>query len=184
LPFTHHPFRKTGQLWRGARIGRCRVSVLKKISYAWLAAVLASPCSSVAAGPRAAIRGALDNWTTAFNSRDIGSVCDLFSRDLIASYQGQPERGYDALCALLSNSLKDPEKSYHYRLRVKEILVCGDLSVVRLAWTLTVEPKDGRATETIEELGSDVFRRQPDGSWKISPLPCLSHRAPPTERVR
>lgn len=39
--------------------------------------------------------------TTAFNSRDIGRVCDLSSRDLIASYQGQPERGYDALCALL-----------------------------------------------------------------------------------
>lgn len=68
----------------------------------------------------------------------------------------------------MSNSLKDPDKSYHYRFKVNEILVCGDLSVVRLVWTLTVVPRDGRATETIEEPGIDVFRRQSDGSWKIS----------------
>jgi steroid delta-isomerase len=95
-------------------------------------------------------------------------VCDLFARDLVAVYQGQPERNYDAICALLSNSLRDREKSYRYSLDLKEILVSGDLAAVRLVWTLSVARWDGGVIETLGEPGIDIFRRQPDGSWKIA----------------
>src|SRR5205814_7333755 len=70
-------------------------------------ALIAGWCAAAAAGPDKAIRAALEDWTPAFNARDAGRVCGLFSRDLIASYQGQPERNYDALCALLTASLAD-----------------------------------------------------------------------------
>jgi len=132
------------------------------------AAVAVALCSPAAAGPSDDIRAALDSWTKAFNSRDAGHVCDLFARDLVAAYQGQPERNYDAICALLSSSLRDREKSYHYSLDLKEILVSGDLAAVRLVWTLTVARQEGGVIETIEEPGLDIFRRQPDGSWKIA----------------
>jgi steroid delta-isomerase len=46
------------------------------------------------------------------------------------------------------------------------VIVAGDLAVVRLTWTLTVSV-DG-ATETTEEEGIDIFRRQPDGRWSIA----------------
>ena len=142
----------------------------KKIGRACCSAILAiALCSPGAtAGPPEEIRAALDKWTKAFNSRDAGRVCDLFARDLVAVYQGQPERNYDAICALLSNSLRDREKSYHYSLDLKEILVSGDLGAVRLAWSLTVARKDGGVIETIKEPGIDIFRRQPDGLWKIA----------------
>jgi steroid delta-isomerase len=142
----------------------------EKIGRARAAAVLAvALCSPAAiAGPSEDIRTALDNWTKAFNSRDVGHVCDLFAGDLVAVYQGQPERNYDAICTLLSNSLRDREKSYHYSLDLKEILVSGDLGAVRLVWTLTVAREDGGVIETIDEPGIDVFRRQPDGVWKIA----------------
>src|SRR5437868_885062 len=106
------------------RIGR-------RCGWALLAALL---CAPAVAGPREDIRAALDNWTKAFNARDAGRVCDLFAPDLVALYQGQPERNYDAICALLSNSLRDRAKSYRYSLDLKEILVGGDLAVVRLVW--------------------------------------------------
>jgi steroid delta-isomerase len=51
-------------------------------------------------------------------------------------------------------------------LDIKEILVFGDVAVVRLVWTLTIEEKDGREIKSVEP-GMDVFRRQADGSWKI-----------------
>jgi uncharacterized protein (TIGR02246 family) len=142
----------------------------EKIGRARAAAVLAvALCSPAAiAGPSEDIRTALDNWTKAFNSRDVGHVCDLFARDLVAVYQGQPERNYDAICALLLNSLRDREKSYHYGLDLKEILVSGDLGAVRLVWTLTVARKDGGVIQTVEEPGIDIFQRQPDGAWKIA----------------
>ena len=135
----------------------------------WISAVVAiALCAPAAAEPSDDIRAALDNWTKVFNSRDADRVCDLFARDLVAAYQGQPERNYDAICTLLASSLRDREKSYHYRLDLKEILAAGDLAAVRLVWTLTVARKDGGAIETIEEPGIDIFRRQPDGSWKIA----------------
>ena len=133
---------------------------------AFLAVALCS--LAAAAGPQDDIRAALANWTKAFNSRDVGHVCDLFARDLVAIYQGQPERNYQAICELLSNSLRDREKSYRYTLDLKEILVSGDLAAVRLVWALTVARKDGGVIETIEEPGIDIFQRQPDDAWKIA----------------
>jgi steroid delta-isomerase len=49
---------------------------------------------------------------------------------------------------------------------IHEVMVDGDLAVVRLTWTLTVETLAGR--ETSVEDGLDVFRRQPDGHWSIA----------------
>jgi ketosteroid isomerase-like protein len=131
-------------------------------------ALAAATCSTVSATePGEAIRNAIADWTKAFNSHEAGRVCALFSRDLVADYQGQPERSYEELCRLLSDSLKDPEKSYRYAADVREVLVSGRLAVVRLVWTLHVSRKDGRPVETVKEPGIDVFRLEPDGSWKI-----------------
>jgi len=116
---------------------------------------------------QAAIRAALTQWMADFNAGRAEKVCDLFARDLVAQFRGQPERGWDALCDLLKRSLADRGKSYSYALAVKEILVEGDLAVVRLTWTLTVRAK-GAAETTSVEPGIDIFRRQADGSWKIS----------------
>jgi ketosteroid isomerase-like protein len=115
-----------------------------------------------------AIRAALTQWMADFNAGHADKVCGLFAPDLIAQYRGQPERNYDELCALLKRSLSDRSKTYSYSLAIKEILVAGDLAVVRLTWTLKVRSKDPPAETTADEPGMDIFRRQGDGSWKIS----------------
>ena len=48
----------------------------------------------------------------------------------------------------------------------QEVPVFGDLAVVRLVWTLTIEPKDGATIESIER-GWIFSAKQADGSWKI-----------------
>jgi ketosteroid isomerase-like protein len=48
---------------------------------------------------------------------------------------------------------------------IHEILVSGDMAVVRLTWTLTAE-KNGVRDVTTEE-GMDVFLRTPNGVWSI-----------------
>lgn len=113
------------------------------------------------------IREALEKWRSAFNESDQKQVCDLFAPDLIANYQGQPERDYASLCQLLRTSLQDAQTIYRYLLRINEILVFGDAAIVRLIWTLEID-KAGKPKETIEEPGVDIFRHQTDGSWKIS----------------
>jgi uncharacterized protein (TIGR02246 family) len=134
-----------------------------------LSLALISPAATQGDSPaQAAIRAALTQWMADFNAGNADKVCGLFAPDLIAQYRGQPERDYRSLCDLLKQSLSDRAKTYAYSLAIKEILVAGDLAVVRLTWTLKVKPKDGAPEITSDEPGMDIFRRQPDGSWKIS----------------
>lgn len=117
-------------------------------------------------GAETAVRDALLKWTIDFNTRNTSRICDLFAPDLVYDYRGFPERGYDALCGLLHRSLDDRTKKFTYFLDIKEIILSGDLAIVRLVWTLNVTSPGTKAVESIEP-GLDVFRRQPDGSWRI-----------------
>jgi len=148
------------------------------VASALLSLALIGPAAAQSDSPaQAEIRSALTRWMADFNAGNADKVCLLFAPDLVAQYRGQPERNYDELCALLKRSLSDRSKSYSYSLAIKEILVAGDLAVVRLIWTLKVTSKNPPAETTAEEPGMDVFRRQPDGSWKISRY--IAYEAPP-----
>lgn len=134
-----------------------------------LVATLLSPAAAQSdSAAQAAIRGALSQWMTDFNAGDAAKACSLFAPDLIAQVRGQPERNYTDLCELLKRSLSDRTKTYTYALAIKEILVADDLAAVRLTWTLKVRRKDTADETTSDELGLNIFRRQGDGSWKIS----------------
>ncbi len=115
---------------------------------------------------RQQITDALTQWTADFNAGDAEKTCALFSRELRADYRGQPERGYDGQCDILKRSLGDKSRSYSYALAIKEILVRRDVAVVRLTWTLTITPKEGKTITSIEP-GLDVFRKEGDGRWRI-----------------
>ena len=120
------------------------------------------------------IRDALAKWTKDFNARDASHICELFAPDLVYDYRGFPERDYPTLCGLLHRSLADPTRTFRYALDIKEVIVSGDMAVVRLVWTLKVT--SAGATEESREPGLDVFRRQPDGSWKIARY--IAYQAP------
>jgi uncharacterized protein (TIGR02246 family) len=116
---------------------------------------------------RTEIAAALQQWTADFNAGRADRVCDLFARELRADFRGQPERGYDAQCDLLKRSLADRSRTFAYALAIKEILVWGEVAVVRLTWTLTIRQKDSGREITSVEPGLDVFHRESDGRWRI-----------------
>jgi steroid delta-isomerase len=149
---------------------------LEGVARRWLA-ILAIVCALAggwssaraqsAAQSESAIRTVLAQWTSAFNARDASHICDLFAPDLVYDYRGFPERDFPTLCRLLRRSLADPAKTFAYALDIKEIIVSGDMAIARLVWTLKVVSA-GDKTEESREPGLDVFRKQPDGSWKIA----------------
>jgi ketosteroid isomerase-like protein len=114
-----------------------------------------------------AIRAALMKWMADFNTGNRQAVCSLFSSDLLHDYRGQPERNFKDVCDLLRRSLSDRTKRYNYSVVIKEILVSGDLAIVRLIWSLKISKIDAPGEIISEEPGMDVFRKEPDGSWKI-----------------
>ncbi len=109
------------------------------------------------------IRARLEQWTEDFNAKRVEGVCDLFSKELLSTVRGQGDTDYATRCDILTRSLGDPARQYHYELDIHEIIVEGDLAVVRLTWTLFITPLN----VTSVEPGIDVLRKEADGKWRI-----------------
>ena len=145
---------------------KSRTGVAALLVAGWLAASPAAAQSDSIAERE--IRDALAQWTADFNARDSTRICDLFAPDLVYDYRGFPERNYDALCSLLQRSLADRSRQFTYALDIKEVIVSGEIAVVRLVWTLKISRAGSSLVAETREPGLDVFRRQPDGKWRIA----------------
>ena len=146
------------------------------LGFALLALMAVMPLKAVAEdSAEAAIRSALAQWTQDFNGGNAEKACALFAPDLRYDFRGYPERDYRDICDRMQRSLGDKSKSYSYDLEVREILVSGDIAVVRLVWKLTVTLPNGQQVVSIEP-GLDVFRKEPDGAWRI--IRYIAYEAP------
>jgi ketosteroid isomerase-like protein len=125
-----------------------------------LPALFATPAL---ADDAADIRTRLQNWAEDFNEGRTDAACGLFSRDLVSDTQGQGEANFETRCRIISKVMHDPARKFRYAADIKEVIVEGDVAIVRLQWTLTVSPGD----ETSTESGLDVFRKEADGVWRI-----------------
>jgi uncharacterized protein (TIGR02246 family) len=126
-----------------------------------------APAVALAPGDadKVAITARLTEWTDTFNARDASKTCDLFSADLISTMRGRPDEGRDAVCRRIATALADRNLSLRYAARIEEIILSGDLAVVRLVWSVTM--RRGAKVASWEEPGLDVFRREADGKWRI-----------------
>jgi uncharacterized protein (TIGR02246 family) len=140
---------------------------MRRAALALVLALAGMPAAADTAAEKA-IRDALTRWTADFNARDASRICDLFAPDLRYDFRGTPERDYNAMCSALHRALGDRSKTLTYSFDIKEIIVSGDMAIVRLVWTSKLsQSNSGQVIET-KEPGLDVFRRQPDGMWRIS----------------
>ena len=165
---------------RSLRRRRLLATVIAAPALFSAAARAADPHDSSAA--KAAIAERLHRWTTAFNAKDLTTVCGLFAPDLSYTADDVLNGSRDRLCANLRDVLARPGLKLSYQEpAIHEVLVSGDLAVVRLTWTLTAE-KDGARDVTTEE-GMDIFRRTPDGLWSIARYIAFSTRPNAALRV-
>jgi ketosteroid isomerase-like protein len=172
--------RQTGRLampmrvfWRPRRPRQLLAGVSVALALFIAAAQAAGPDDPSAV--KAAIVERLHRWTAAFNSRDLAGACGLFAPDLRYTVDDILNGSRDRLCANIATALSKPEVDLHYdEPTIHDILVSGDLAVVRLTWTLTAEKNGTRDVNT--EEGMDVFRRAPDGVWSIVRYIALSTR--------
>jgi uncharacterized protein (TIGR02246 family) len=146
------------------------------LGVALLALIAVAPLRAVAEdSAEAAIRSALGQWTQDFNAGNAEKACTLFAQDLRYDFRGYPERDYRDICDRMQRSLGDKSKAYSYDLDLREIIVSGDIAVARLVWKLTVTLPNGQQVVSVEP-GMDVFRKEPDGAWKI--IRYIAYEAP------
>jgi len=60
----------------------------------------------------------------------------------------------------------------------KEAVITGDWAFGRCDWSLSLTPKEGGPTTTFNGKGTDVLKRQADGSWKYY-ISCWNYNGPP-----
>jgi uncharacterized protein (TIGR02246 family) len=143
--------------------GSCR----RVIQFACVLAVAAvGSAQADVEADKAAIAARLQDFTAAFNARDAAGACDIFAPNLVSTMRGRPDNGREAVCKRIAAALADRTKTMIYAPDIEEIIVSGDLAVVRLIWN--VAETEGGATRVSKEPGLDVFRRQPDGKWSIA----------------
>lgn len=132
-----------------------------------LALAAAPPVRADPATDEAAIRQRLQRWTADFNAKDLAGVCDLFAPDLLYTIPEMVNGTHETMCTSLTKVLGRADIQLRYAMPdVHEIIVSGDVAVVRLTWTLTTQA--GGARDATTEAGMDIFRRQPDGRWSIA----------------
>ena len=127
----------------------------------------ASPARSNTDSDRAAIVDRLQRWTAAFNAGDGSGICDLFAPDLVFTVPETLDGSRDVLCSRLDALLATPGLQLHYDSPdIREIIVSGNIAVVRLFWTLTA--RKGAVRDVSTEAGVDIFERDRDGRWSIA----------------
>jgi ketosteroid isomerase-like protein len=129
----------------------------------------AAAAGGEAARAEAAIRAALQAWVQAFNARDLKGAMAVWAPDLVGWYPGSADSTYANTRESLERAFAPGEKSRTtFSLVIEEVLVAGDMAVVRDRWTQT-DVKPGAPKPVIARIKSfEVWRRQADGSWKIS----------------
>jgi ketosteroid isomerase-like protein len=132
-----------------------------------LTIVLARPlCAQANKGDYQRFNQIFEDWTAAFNRRDLSKSCALFSKSVTANYQGAPRKTYSSLCGGFQKIFGDARRRYRYRFKLQSVYRSGDLAVARITWYLSVYENNRRVSLT-EDKGLDVFQKSPQGDWEI-----------------
>jgi steroid delta-isomerase len=113
----------------------------------------------------AQIRKSLAKWTQAANRGDYKAAFEVWAPDLIGWAPQGPDDTYQREAQYAKQPMQVPKTTY--ALNIDEVIVDGSLAVVRDTWTETTKQDTG--ADKINTFRSfEVWRRQPDRTWKIS----------------
>lgn len=113
-----------------------------------------------------AIRAELAAWVEAANRSDWKAASRVWAPDLIGWYPGQPD---DTYAKEMENAARPRpgRPPIRYEVNVVEVLVSGDLAVVRDVWRFTTKP--GQPDSSVSVVRSyEVWKRQKNHEWKIA----------------
>ena len=117
----------------------------------------------------AALRSAIHKSADSFNRGDADAIMSQYARDIVLSYPGLPDLGYDALVESYREMVKRPPGvTVQTSPTIEEILVSGDLALIRLMWTTTTTETTPPRQATRRMKDFQVWRRESDGTWKFA----------------
>jgi ketosteroid isomerase-like protein len=110
------------------------------------------------------IKRAIDEFVNAYNSGDIDAVLACYGDDLVKLRQGAPPETKPEVARRVAEVFKN----FHSRVDVKneEILVAGELAFTRGSFRVTLTPKAGGESQTINRRYLELWRKE-NGRWLV-----------------
>lgn len=105
-------------------------------------------------------------WTEAFNQKDLEGSCGLFSKNIIAHYQGAGSKDYDSICNGFKDIFQKTGHSYQYRYKINQIYHSGNQAAINITWFL-YEYEHDKQISILQEEGMDILEKNREGHWKI-----------------
>jgi steroid delta-isomerase len=116
---------------------------------------------------RETLRRAIERSAASFNAADPDAIIAPYAPDVVLSYPGVPDMGYAALQEAYRNIRRRPAGvTEQTRPHIDEILVSGDLAVLRLRWRTVNRSPEGERVRHLRDL--QVWRREADGQWRFA----------------
>lgn len=143
-----------------------------KKTFPVLAALFMLTTSSCAPGvdteaESVAIRDAMAEWVEAENAKDLERMLSFFTDDASLLPPGVPiATGKEAIRGLLSQSIAIPGLTLSAQTTKVEVGGSGDLAYSLGLYEATVNDPQGKPI-TCDGKFVVVWRKQPDGSWKV-----------------
>lgn len=154
-----------------------------------VAACATKPAPADTSADVAAIKKMQDRELAAVASGNADSALAVYTNDVIVMPAGEPALNGDAAVrGWFEAFTKDNNVAGNYTNN--DVEVSGDLGIVHYTGTLTVTPKNGGPAVTEAIKGIHVYKRQPNGSWRIAqdvwnsdaPPPNATAAAPPSAK--
>jgi hypothetical protein len=142
------------------------------IALAALADCTAAPAARAAASPDSAravayIRGRIALWVEQ-TARGDSAADEIWATGMEGWYSHGAEYGDSAAFAVAGVPWVRGNGSSTWSVQVEEVAVGGDIAAVHDIWTETRHFKGSTATAHRVIRGSEMWRRQSDGRWRIA----------------
>jgi steroid delta-isomerase len=138
------------------------------------ALVMLTGCAAAPAGERAddrtrdqeLLRRYIIESGEALNRRDLKTMMGRVAPDLVLTFPGVPDIDYSALQKGYAEMIAQPETTRITTVpTVQEVMVSGDLGIVRVTWTTTIEVA-GAERKVRSARDMQVWRRTA-GEWQF-----------------
>jgi len=123
--------------------------------------------TSVFASDEDDVKDVITKMDAALNTNNFDEFLDLFVDDAVEMPDSEP-----ALVGIEAVRIRDGNFFANYTdnisQNVEDLIIDGDLAVLRLSYHEEVTPKSGGPTVVYVGKGIVVLERQSDGQWKVS----------------
>jgi uncharacterized protein (TIGR02246 family) len=107
-------------------------------------------------------------WNKDFAAKDLEKIVTHYADDAVFAYGGMPaSSGKAAIRGVYKELVADPVLSIKFEASRVEVAKSGDLAYAQGFYTATETDPNTKGPRVEKGSYTDVYKKQPDGSWKV-----------------